>query len=114
MFIDYSETELSNRLRNESLPVINERSFRLIKYHNIIDKISLLFFFKIFSIIIFCGKSFSQVPISAISIKIDTLLQILYSRDQFKGCILVSIYEKVVYKKAYGNRMWKKIFLSTF
>ncbi len=103
MFIDYSETELSNRLRNESLPVINERAFRLIKYHNIIGKISLLFFFKIFSIIIFCGKSFSQVPISAISIKIDTLIQSLYSRDQFKGCILVSMNEKVVYKKAYGK-----------
>ena len=55
-----------------------------------------------------CSRGFSQPDDSSISIKIDTLIQNLYAREQFNGAILVARNGKVVYEKAYGKSDFDK------
>ena len=49
------------------------------------------------------SQGFPQIYDSSISKKIDTLIQNLYTREQFNGSILVAMNGKVVYEKAYGT-----------
>src|SRR5258706_4380989 len=107
MFKNYFKTEVANPWSNKYLFVIHEKKFRLTGHRNL-NILRLCIFFSAITAITFCNPSFSQAGNSAISSKIDTLIQILYTREQFNGSVLVSMNEKVVYKKAYGKSDIKK------
>jgi CubicO group peptidase (beta-lactamase class C family) len=62
----------------------------------------------ILTVIALCSRAFSQSDDSSISKKIDTLIQNLYSREQFNGAILVTMNGQIVYKKAYGRSDFEK------
>jgi CubicO group peptidase (beta-lactamase class C family) len=77
----------------------NVRYFICKKRHTILS---------ILLVIALCSRAFSQRDDSSISIKIDTLIQHLYAREQFNGAILVARNGKVVYEKAYGRSDFDK------
>ncbi len=107
MVKNYFKTEVAIPRSNKYLLIIHEKKLRLSE-HSILIKLCRCVFFMAFAVIVFCNRSFSQAGSSIISDKIDTLIQALYSREQFNGSILVSMNEKVVYKKAYGTSDIKK------
>jgi CubicO group peptidase (beta-lactamase class C family) len=102
MFKKYFKTEWLNLWLSKFLPAVHEKMFRIIS-NSVPRKVYLNLFFTLLIAVIFCQYSFSQISDSTISNKINTLIQLLYSREQFNGSILVSRNEKVVYEKAYGK-----------
>src|SRR5258706_15801968 len=107
MVKNYFKTEVAIPRSNKYLLIIHEKKLRLSE-HSILIKLCRCVFFMAFAVIVFCNRSFSQAGSSIISDKIDTLIQALYSREKLNGNILVSMNEKVVYKKSYGTSDIKK------
>jgi len=102
MFKNYFKIAYRNSCIGKLQFLVQEKMFRVI-IHSVPGKPCMNVFFTLLIVAIFCQPGFSQISDSTISNKIDTLIQLLYSRGQFNGSILVSRKEKVLYEKAYGK-----------